>query len=114
MTDIISVFREANMNWNRLQTGCRISVQLVLVILIMIASFYQFLKFRKEITNVSISYNDGKQGLELPSITFCPFINSEVYRKKQENVTFEEYMEHVSNVSDLFDSVFQVKWLVER
>ena len=61
------------MNWNKLKKGCSISMQLVSVIAVLIVTFFQFLKYKKEITNISISYNDGKQDLDLPSITFCPF-----------------------------------------
>ena len=101
MADIV-FFKESNMNWNRLQTGCRVSVQLVLVISMLTVTVFQFIKLKKETTNVSISYNDGKQELELPSITVCP----DIYRN-QENVTFEEYMEHALNVSDFFEEVYQ-------
>ena len=86
------------MNWNKLKKGCSISVQLVSVIAVLIVTFFQFLKYKKEITNISISYNDGKQDLELPSITFCPDLGL----SKQENITFEEYMKHIPNVSDFF------------
>ena len=88
------------MNWNSLQIGSKISVELVLVISLLTVTFFQFLKLKEEITNVSISYNDGKQDLELPSMTFCPFGNE---RTKQGNMTFDDYMEHVLNVSDFFD-----------
>ena len=92
------------MNWNRLQTGCRISVNLILVISLLTVTFFQFLKYKKEIANISISYNDGEQDLELPSITLCPLI----WENKQENMTFEEYMmENVLNVSDFFEEVSQ-------
>ena len=86
------------MNWNKLQKGCSISMQLVSVIAVLIVTFFQFLKYKKEITNISISYNDGKQDLELPSITFCP----DFWQWKQENITFEGYMKHVPNVSEFF------------
>ncbi len=85
------------MNWKRLHTGCRIFVQLVLVTSLLTVTFVQFLKLKKETTNVGISYNDGKQDLELPSMTFCPR-----FYQKQENMTFEDYMEHSLNVSDFF------------
>ena len=87
------------MNWNRLQTGCRISVKLILVISLLTVTFFQFLKYEEEITNISISYDDSKQDLELPSITFCPDF---IHQLKQENITFEEYMKHVPNVSEFF------------
>ena len=87
------------MNWNRLQTGYRIFVQLVLVISLITVTFFQFLKLEEEIANVSISYNDDKRDLELPSITFCP-----QFHMIQENMTFQEYMEHVLlNASDFFE-----------
>ena len=91
------------MNWNRLQTGCRISVKLILVISLLTVTFFQFLKYKKEIANISISYNDGVQDLELPSITLCPLI----LENKQENMTFEEYMNHALNISDFFESAGQ-------
>ena len=87
------------MNWNSLQIVSKISVELVLVISLLTVTFFQFLKLKKEITNVSISYNDGKEDLELPSMTLCPFGHE---RTKQGNMTFDEYMEHVLNVSDFF------------
>ena len=88
------------MNWNSLQIGSKISVELVLVISLLTVTFFQFLKLKEEITNVSISYNDGKQDLELPSMTFCP---SGYEGTKQGNMTFDDYMELVLNVSDFFD-----------
>ena len=102
----ILVFKETNMNWSRLQNGCRISVQLILVISLLTVTFLQFLKMKKEITNVSISYIDGKQNLDLPSITFCPWFDV-----NQENSTFEEYMKHVLNVSDFFNTTEQEIYL---
>ena len=99
------------MNCNRLQTDCRIFLQLVLVLSLLTATFFQFLKYKKEITNVSISYNHGKKDLELPSITFCPFgfgIN------KQENFSFENYLENVPNISDFFETAFETVYLPDR
>ena len=95
------------MNWSRLQKGCRISVQFVLVISLLTITFFQFLKLKNEITNVSISYNDGKQDLELPSMTFCP----RYWEKKQKNRTFDEYMEDVLNVTDFFEVAYQSVYL---
>ena len=89
------------MNRNRLQRGCRISIQIVLLISLLVVTYFQFLKYNKELANVSISYNDGKQDLELPSLTFCPFGESPNVQK-HENMTFEGYMEHILNVSDFF------------
>ena len=89
------------MNRNRIQRGCRISIQIVLLISLLTVTYFQFLKYNKEIANVSISYNDGKQDLELPSITFCPYgLSPDV--QKHENMTCEEYMKHIVNVSDFF------------
>ena len=96
---------------NRLQADCRISLQLVLVLSLLTVTFFQYLKYKKEITNVSISYNDGKKDLELPSITFCPFgfgIN------KQEKFSFENYMENVPNISDFFETAFKTVYLPDR
>ena len=95
------------MNWSRLQIGCRISVQLVLVISLLAVTCFQFLKLKKEITNVSISYN-GKQDLELPSITICPYY---VKIEQNKNTTFEEYTKHILNVSDFFKIAGQYVYL---
>ena len=89
------------MNRNRLQRGCRISIQIVLLISLLTVTYFQFLKYNKELANVSISYNDGNQDLELPSLTFCPFGESPNVQKHV-NMTFEDYMEHILNVSDFF------------
>ena len=91
------------MNWKRVHTGCRIFVQLVLVTSLLTVTFVQFLKLKKETTNVGISYNDGKQDLEFPSITFCPVI----WKNRPENVTFEDYMKHALNFSNFFESAWQ-------
>ena len=107
----ILIFKEAIMNWNRLQADCRISLQLVLVLSLLTVTFFQYLKYKKEIKNVSISYNHGKKDLELPSITFCPFgagIN------KQENFSFENYMENVPNISDFFEMAFETVYLPDK
>ena len=107
----ILVFKETNMNWSRLQTGCRVSVQLILVISLLTVTFFQFLKYKKEIANISISYNNGEQDLELPSITLCP----EIWENKQENMTFEEYMmENVLKVSDFFEDASQSTYLLVK
>ena len=103
------------MNWKRVHTGCRIFVQMILVTSLLTVTFVQFLKLKKETTNVGISYNDGKQDLELPSITFCPDFGQNLGQiSKQENITFEEYMKHVPNVSEFFEwggiSVSDKRW----
>ena len=111
MKSELNFFKETIMNWNRLQADCRTSLQLVLVLSLLTVTFFQYLKYKKEITNVSISYNDGKKDLELPSITFCPFgagIN------KQENFSFKNYMEHAPNVSDFFEMAFETVYLPDR
>ena len=68
----------------------------------------QFIKYQKEITNVSISYEEHEH-LELPSMTICPRYGRNY--KKQENMTFEEYMEGVLNISEVFDSAGQHTYL---
>ena len=55
------------MNWNKC---IRITIQFILVIILFIVTFIQFLKYEKENTNFSISYEE--RNLELPSITICP------------------------------------------
>ena len=95
------------MNWKRVHTGCRIFVQMILVTSLLTVTFVQFLKLKKETTNVGISYNDGKQVLEFPSITFCPVI----WKDTPDNFTFEEYMEHALQFSDFFESAYQDTYL---
>ena len=96
------------MNWNRLQTVCRIAMQIVLVTTLFSVTFLQLMKYREENTNISISYDDDKGYLELPSFTFCPY----PWRKDfQENRTFEEHMEGVLNVTDFFVSAKQSVFL---
>ena len=102
------------MNWNRLQTGCDISVQLILVISLLTVTVYQFLNLKEEITNAQFSYNNGKQILELPSFTFCPRYDSGTYNV--ENMTFQKYMDHFKflvdkNTSGLFHKASQSVFL---
>ena len=77
----------------------------------MTVTYFQFLKYKREIANVSISYNDAKHDLELPSITFCPFNPAPDVDRKYENMTFDEYMEYVLNVSDFFNLTAQSVYL---
>ena len=96
------------MNWNRLQSASRIAVLIVLVVILLSVTFLQLMKYREENTNIRNSYDDDKDYLELPSFTICPmYIND----KKQENRTFEEYMEGVLNATDFFDEAGQYVFL---
>ena len=79
----------------------RIVIQLILLIILFIVTFIQLLKYQKENTNVSISYED--RDLELPSMTIC--LHYEGYNEEQGNITFEEYMKGVLNISEILDSV---------
>ena len=90
------------MNWNRLQTVCRIALQIVLVTILFFVTFLQVMKYKEENTNISISYDEDKGNLELPSITFCAKCKGN--DMKQENMTFEEFMKGVLNVTDFFQS----------
>ena len=90
------------MNWTRLQNLCRIAVQIVLVAILLSVTFLQLMKYREETTNISVSHDDYKGDLELPSMTFCPRYRGED-SIIQENRTFDDYMEGVRNVTDFFD-----------
>ena len=97
------------MNWNRLETVCRIAVQIVLVNILFSVTFLQLMKYKEENTNISISYDEDKGNLELPSMTFCPKYNGK--DMKQENMTFEEFMKGVLNVTNFFQSAKQSVFL---
>ena len=97
------------MNWNRLQTVCRIALQIVLVTTLFSVTFLQLMKYKEENTNISISYDEDKGNLELPSMTFCP--NYKGHDMKQENMTFEEFMKGVLNVTNFFQSAKQSVFL---
>ena len=94
------------MNWKRLQRVCHVNVQIVLHTMLFSVTFLQLVKYREENTNINISYDVDKDGLELPSFTFCPSIPN-----IQENRTFEEYMEGVLNGTDFFDNAVQYVFL---
>ena len=93
------------MNFNKY---FRIAIQLILLIILFIVSFIQLLKYLKENTNVSISYED--RDLELPSITICPRYEGD--NEKQGNMTFEEYMKGVLNISEVLDFVVHINYLL--
>ena len=97
------------MNWNRLQSVCRIAVQIVLVTILFSVTFLQLMKYKEENTNISISYDEDKGDLELPSMTVCPLHSGNDL--KQDNMTFEEYMKGVLNVTDFFQSAKQSVFL---
>ena len=97
------------MNWNSLQTVCRIALQIVLVTTLFFVTFLQVMKYKEENTNISISYDEDKGDLELPSMTFCPVYKGK--NMKQENMTFEEFMKGVLNVTDFFQSANQSVFL---
>ena len=92
------------MNWKRLQTVSRIAVQIVLVAILLSVTLLQLMKYRGENTNISILYDEDKGDLELPSMTFCPHRRKDMFH---ENRTFEDYMEGLLNVTDLFDVAWQ-------
>ena len=93
------------MNYNK----CfRITIQLILCIILFAVTFMQFLKYKKEITNVSISYEELDH-LELPSMTICPRHYGD--NKKQGSMNFEEFMKGVLNISEVFDSAEQITYL---
>ena len=104
-----STLKFLTMNWTRLQTVCRIAIQIVLVATLLSVTFLQLMKYIEENTNISISYEEDNGDLELPSLTFCP--NYKAKDMKQENRTFDEYMKGVLNVTDFFNSAEQKVFL---
>ena len=97
------------MNWKRLQRVCHVNVQIVLHTMLFSVTFLQLVKYREENTNINISYDVDKDGLELPSFTFCP--NYKGKDVNQDNTTFEEYMKGVLNVTDFFVTAEQYVYL---
>ncbi len=92
------------MSWNK----CfRIAIRFILLSILFIVTYIQLVKYQKEITNVSISYEE--LDLELPSVTIC--LRYDEDNVKQENMTFEEYMKGVLNISKVFDYADQLTYL---
>ena len=90
------------MNRRNLLTVFEIVLKIILVIAVISITFYQWSKFQKETTKYSVFYVERK--LVLPSMTFCPDASNFLSRDENNmNMTFEEYMAGVPNVSDYFD-----------
>ena len=89
------------MNCSNLLTVFEIVIKIILVIAVISITFSQWSKLQKETTKISVSYIDRK--LVLPSMTFCPDGYSLGGDDYNMNMTFEEYMDGVPNVSDYFD-----------
>ena len=64
----------------------RIAIQFILLIILFIVTFIQLLKYQKENTNVSISYED--RDLELPSMTICLHYEGDI-EKQVNNTEYE-------------------------
>ena len=92
------------MNWNKC---LRIAIQCILLTTLATVTFIQFLKYMEGNTNISISYEE--RDLNLPSLTICP--RYEGANEKQRNMTFDDYMKGVLNMSEIFDYVYQYNYL---
>ena len=92
------------MNWNKC---LRIAIQCILLTTLATVTFIQFLKYMEGNTNISISYEE--RDLNLPSLTICP--RYDVFNEKQTNMTFDDYMKGVLNMSEIFDYVHQYNYL---
>ena len=89
------------MNRRYLLTVFEIVSKIILVIAVISITFYQWSKFQKETTKYSVLYVERK--LVLPSMTFCPDVTFVSGDENNMNMTFEEYMAGVPNVSDYFE-----------
>ena len=92
------------MNWNKC---LRIAIQCILLTTLATVTFIQLLKYMEGNTNISISYEE--RDLNLPSLTICP--RYEGANEKQRNMTFDDYMKGVLNMSEIFDYVYQYNYL---
>ena len=92
------------MNWNKC---LRIAIQCILLTTLATVTFIQFLKYMEGNTNISISYEE--RDLNLPSLTICP--RYEGTNERQRNITFDDYMKGVLNMSEIFDYVYQYNYL---
>ena len=88
------------MNWTKIS---RLVLRSILMIVVVCATFIQWMKFTEENTNISISYVE--RDVELPSMTFCPFKDSHI---QQGNITFATYMkEGILQASEFFSKANQ-------
>ena len=87
----------------------RIIIKIILIIILISITFFQWLKFSEENTSISVSFA-AQRNLELPALTICPEYKEE--NKEQGNITFQEYyMKGVLNISDLFIEASQNSYL---
>ena len=92
--------RSSSMNWTKIS---RLVLRSILMIVVVCATFIQWMKFTEENTNISISYVE--RDVELPSMTFCPFKGSHI---QQGNITFATYMkEGILKASEFFSMANQ-------
>ena len=56
------------MNWYMV---FRIIIKLILIVILISITFFQWLKFSEENTSISVSYA-AQRNLELPALTICP------------------------------------------
>ena len=88
----------------------RIIIKIILIIILISITFFQWLKFSEENTSISVSYA-AQRNLELPALTICPEYQGE-NEIQGGNVTFKEYyMKGVLNISDLFIEASQNTYL---
>ena len=88
------------MNWTKIS---RLVLRSILMIVVVCATFIQWMKFTEENTNISISYIE--RDVELPSMTFCPVKG---IFKIQGNITFAKYMkEGILKASEFFSKANQ-------
>ena len=98
------------MDFIKILRGCKIAINVALVIAVISVTSLQLKKCLRENTKISIS-DDDECDLVLPSITICPeYLDGlEDNKTMQENMTFEDwYMENKVNTSDFFDTAVQV------
>ena len=96
------------MNWYMV---FRIIIKIILIIILISITFFQWLKFSEENTSISVSYA-AQRNLELPALTICPLEYKGENEIQGENLTFKEYyMKGVLNISDLFIEASQNSYL---
>ena len=99
------------------QDVLRISFQFLLIVALLVLTYFRFYKLYQEEVSLSNSYENSGQGIHFPSMTLCyrGYHDFSKAPKMNESVTFKEFMESSLSVKDLLvEAVFFVYGPNER